>query len=113
MENWLLGNEYFTNNAIAVVGKLAAFAENYNLYQNVPNPFKISTRIKFYIPESSFVKLEVYNVLGEVVCVAVNETLDKGEHLVTLNAAGLSAGTYMYRLTTNGFTETKQMDIIK
>jgi PKD repeat protein len=113
VENWLLGNEYFTNNAIAVVGKLAAFAENYNLYQNVPNPFKISTRIKFYIPESSFVKLEVYNVLGEVVCVAVNETLDKGEHLVTLNAAGLSAGTYMYRLTTNGFTETKQMDIIK
>jgi len=112
VENWVKGNEYFESNGISLVGKFASI-DNFRLYQNTPNPFRVSTRINFYLPESSYVKLEVYNILGEVVRVLVSETLDQGVHQVTLNPAEMSPGTYMYRITTNSFTETKQMDFIK
>ncbi len=48
----------------------------YQLYQNYPNPFNPSTTIKYSIPEDGFVKLAVYNMLGEEVATIVKQVTE-------------------------------------
>jgi Tol biopolymer transport system component len=70
----------------------------FSLLQNYPNPFNPSTLIKYSVPENSFVKLSVYNLIGEEVSVLVNKEVDAGFYEVEFNAANLPSGTYFYRL---------------
>ena len=82
--------------------------------QNYPNPFNPSTLIKYSVPENGFVKLSVYNLIGEEVSVLVNETVDAGFYEVTFSAiGGLPSGTYFYRLQAGNFVETKKMVLMK
>ena len=72
------------------------------LEQNYPNPFNPSTNIRFSIPKSSFVKLAVYNLIGEEVAVLINGNLNPGYHDVNFNASGLPSGVYFCRLQNEG-----------
>jgi hypothetical protein len=83
------------------------------LEQNYPNPFNPSTSIKYSVPENGFVKLSVYNLVGEEVSVLVNETVDAGFYEATFNAANLPSGTYFYRLQVGTKVETKKMILLK
>lgn len=87
--------------------------EKFNLYNNYPNPFNPNTVIKFDISKSQFVKLTVYNMLGEEVTYLVNENLSPGSYSVDFNASYLSSGMYFYRIETPGFVQTKRMVLIK
>ena len=86
---------------------------DYNLYQNFPNPFNPATTIKYQIPELSFVTLKVYDVLGSEIITLVNEEVPIGSYKVEFNAANLSSGVYFYRLQTGSFVETKKMMLMK
>ena len=83
------------------------------LEQNYPNPFNPTTSIRFNLPQSSFVSLKVYNLLGNEVATLVNERLASGKKSVSFDASELSSGVYIYRLTTEGFTQTRKMTLIK
>ena len=83
------------------------------LDQNYPNPFNPSTLIKYSVPENGFVKLSVYNLIGEEVSVLVNETVDAGFYEVTFNAANLPSGTYFYRLQAGNTVQVKKMILLK
>jgi aminopeptidase N len=92
----------------------------YKLDQNFPNPFNPSTTIKYQIPENSFVTLNVYDVLGNLIATLVNNELPAGSYEVEYNSVGLSSGIYFYRLQVypaNGgagsFVETKKMVLLK
>jgi hypothetical protein len=92
----------------------------YKLDQNFPNPFNPSTTIKYQIPENSFVTLNVYDVLGNLITTLVNNELPAGSYEVEYNSVGLSSGIYFYRLQVypaNGgagsFVETKKMVLLK
>jgi len=87
--------------------------DNFALYQNYPNPFNPSSTISFGLPESGNVKLNIYNVLGEVVTELVNENLDAGFHQVQFSASNLTSGIYFYSISVNGFTQVKKMNLIK
>ncbi len=87
--------------------------EHFNLKQNFPNPFNPSTTIDFTIPQSSFINLKVYNVLGEEVATLVNETKASGNYEVNFNAANLSSGIYFYKLQAGSLTESKKMVLLK
>ena len=56
----------------------------YSLEQNYPNPFNPSTTIKYSIQKDGFVKLAVYNLLGEEVTVLVNNEQKAGRYEVML-----------------------------
>ena len=88
-------------------------ADAYKLYQNVPNPFNGTTTIKFYVPENAEVAISVYNMLGERVSEVTNDIFNTGKHEVVFNSYKLSQGTYFVRMTTEGFTATKNMNIVK
>jgi hypothetical protein len=86
---------------------------DYKLEQNYPNPFNPTTTIKFSIPEQSFVKLEVFNSLGEKVSTLVSEELNAGNFKYEWNAEGLTSGVYLYRLYTEDYTQTKKLLLMK
>jgi hypothetical protein len=116
VESWSEGNEYFESNAIAVVEKFLApvtVTDNFILFQNIPNPFSNSTEIKFYLPVHSNAKLEIFNVLGELMEVLVSDELDKGTYTVNFGGINYISGVYFYRLTTDTYTATKTMNIIR
>jgi hypothetical protein len=87
--------------------------EKYNLSQNYPNPFNPTTLLRFSLPNSSFVKLKVYNLLGEEVKTLLNEYKAKGFHNITFDASGLPSGIYIYRLITGEYTSSKKMILEK
>lgn len=88
-------------------------ASGYKLFENYPNPFNPTTTIMFSIPQSGFVKIEVYDVLGRAVETLVDGPVGAGEHEVSLDASGLSSGVYFYRMTCGGFAQTNKMLLIK
>lgn len=85
----------------------------YKLEQNYPNPFNPSTTIQFSIPQSEFVSLKVYDILGNEVANPVNQYLEQGSYKVQFNAASLASGVYFYQLITGSYSETKKMNLIK
>jgi hypothetical protein len=61
----------------------------YSLSQNYPNPFNPETKINYSIPENSFVTIKVYDILGNLKAILVNENKPAGSYFVNFNAAGL------------------------
>ncbi len=86
---------------------------SFALKQNFPNPFNPSTTISFNVPQSSFVSLKVYDMLGQEVTTLVNERLAAGSKSISFNASGLASGVYVYRLVAGGFTQTRKMTLVK
>ncbi len=87
--------------------------KEYSLSQNFPNPFNPSTTIQFAIPNSQFVILKIYDVLGREVAKLVEGELNPGELSVVLDAKSLASGVYFYQLRAGIFIQTKKMLIIK
>jgi len=86
---------------------------NYSLAQNFPNPFNPSTTINFTIPNSEFVTLKVYNILGSEVATLVNENLSAGSYKYNFDAQNLASGVYLYELSAGNFREIKKMNLLK
>jgi hypothetical protein len=85
----------------------------FQLLPNYPNPFNPTTTIKYSIPSDGFVKLRVFNTLGEEVSTLVNEFKSAGNYEVSFNAANLNSGVYFYKLQAGNFVETKKMILMK
>jgi len=83
------------------------------LEQNYPNPFNPTTKIRYSIPEYSFVALKVFNLLGEEIETLVNAEQSVGIYEATFDASGLSSGIYFYTLKTDNFSSSKKMILIK
>ena len=83
------------------------------LEQNFPNPFNPSTTIMWKQSADGKVKLKIYNLLGKEIAVLVNGEKKAGLNSVTFNASNMTSGVYFYRLEAAGYTEMKQMMLIK
>ena len=69
------------------------------LQQNYPNPFNPATTIAFSLPQSGFVTVKVYNLLGEEVANLLEAHKPAGRHAVNFDASTLASGLYYYTLT--------------
>ena len=78
--------------------------ENFELSQNYPNPFNPSTKIDFNLPSESYVKISVYNLLGEKVKELLNSRESAGKHSANFYAGGLASGVYIYQVTAESIT---------
>ena len=90
-----------------------AMPVNYALFQNSPNPFNPSTTIRYQLPSESKVIVKLYDILGNEVSTLVNEVKQPGVYEVELNAQNLASGTYIYRLVSGGFSETRKMVLLR
>jgi hypothetical protein len=82
-------------------------------YQNFPNPFNPSTRIKFNIPYGTEVKLFIYDINGKLISKLLNKYLAQGVHEIEINCSGLSNGIYFYQLQTGKYSQSRKMLLIK
>ncbi len=85
----------------------------YSLSQNYPNPFNPLTQIEYSIPRPGWVRLEVYNILGEKVATLVDREQQPGNYRIGWDARDLRSGIYFCRMQAGSFTFTRRMVLLK
>ena len=108
---YILTNKF--DEVMPVEGEVNEIPSSYGLFQNYPNPFNPSTTIKYSIADDGFVKLSVYNMLGEEIANLVNAQQRAGNYEVNFNAGNLASGVYVYRLETLNFTSSKKLILLR
>jgi len=107
------GLAYSTYIVVSVDDENNSLPEQFSLEQNYPNPFNSSTKIRYQIPELSFVAIKIYDVLGNEITTLVNQEKPIGNYEVEFDADALSSGIYFYRLKAGNFVQTKKMILMK
>jgi photosystem II stability/assembly factor-like uncharacterized protein len=117
------GGTYLKSNILSTITP-----NNFMLFQNFPNPFNPSTKIRFSVPSGKFdiptplppfrkgetkVSLKIYDILGREVSTLVNEQLKPGTYDVEWDGSNFSSGVYYYKLVSGDFVETKKMVLLK
>ena len=87
--------------------------DRFHLFQNYPNPFNQSTTIEFTIPRPTYGKLVVYDVLGRIIDVVIEDNFEPNQYIQTYDASHLSSGVYFYVLTTDDFVDVKRMILLR
>ncbi|MGN8225642.1 BspA family leucine-rich repeat surface protein [Gracilimonas sp. BCB1] len=101
-------------NFITSAELMAQLPDEFELNQNYPNPFNPTTVIRYGVPQSSEVRLEVFDMLGRKVATLVNgERQRAGWHQVNFDASRLASGMYLYRIVAGKYVQTKKMMLIK
>jgi outer membrane protein assembly factor BamB len=101
------------------VASVAAYLpQQYFLSQNYPNPFNSGTTIKYELPKAGYMKLSIFNLMGQEVKVLVDEYKESGIYEVYWNGKinegdEAGSGVYIYKLEVGKFVKTKKMLIIK
>ena len=90
----------------------------FELYQNYPNPFNPSTTIRYDVGESSIVKLDIFNIQGQLIATLVDEYKSAGTHHAywdgrNRSGSNCSSGVYIYQLSTPSARMNKQMVLVK
>ena len=88
-----------------------ALPQDFSLGQNYPNPFNPSTIIPYQLSVSAYVRLEVFNLLGQRIATLVDGQRAAGAHTAMWNATG-AAGVYIYRLTMGGASLARRMVLV-
>jgi len=100
-------------------GESFLLPSEFHLEQNYPNPFNPATKIKYSIPSESFVKINIYNSLGQLIDTVTNSTKAAGNYEVVWNAQSVSSGVYFYSINSESvssnksFFDMKKMIVLK
>jgi hypothetical protein len=90
----------------------------FRLADNYPNPFNPETSIQFELPQPCYVKIAVFNLLGQEIKTLVHVDLSAGIHQTVWDGTNqleesVSSGVYLYRIEAGDFIKTKKMMIIR
>ncbi|HWA06025.1 MAG TPA: T9SS type A sorting domain-containing protein [Ignavibacteria bacterium] len=110
-DNGGISRTYFLSLGINTIS--TSIPENFRLEQNFPNPFNPVTKIRFEIPAAGYVNLSIFDVMGQKIETLVNGKMMPGVFEAEFNASKLNSGVYFCRLSTENFSETKKMILIK
>jgi len=92
--------------------------DSYKLSQNYPNPFNPSTTIEYSVQSVNNIQIKIYNSLGQLVKILVNETKNPGEYSAVWDGKDesgilVSSGAYFYQISTKDFVSSKKMILLK
>jgi len=88
------------------------------LHGNYPNPFNPETTIRFSLKDSSPVRINIYNIKGQLIRSLVNNNLTSGNHQIVWNGKdndgrNVGSGIYLYRMESTGYNKTLKMMLMK
>jgi hypothetical protein len=112
------GNRVEVSLLTAKGGAETTIPGDYSLNQNYPNPFNPSTNISFTLGKATRARVEVFNILGALIATPFNGQASAGQNLVVWdgrNDSGelVASGVYLYRLSTDSYSETRKMMLLK
>ncbi|MFC2084104.1 T9SS type A sorting domain-containing protein, partial [Bacteroidota bacterium] len=103
--------------SIITVTSLNDFLTNspkeYKLYQNFPNPFNPTTNIFFSVPKASYVRISIYNLVGEQIDILLMEYKNSGNYNIHYDASHLSSGMYFLKMQASNYIDIKKMVLLK
>jgi hypothetical protein len=85
----------------------------FDLYQNYPNPFNPSTTIKFDIPKTSNVILNIFDATGREIMSKNFSRIEAGSYEYRFDGSKLSSGVYFYKIKAGSFNAVKRMVLVK
>jgi hypothetical protein len=106
---------YF-NQYIVSVGEEPSFSDvprDFALHPAYPNPFNTSTIIRFDLPAASVVKLDIFNIQGQLVKTLIDGRKESGYHRAIFDASGLASGIYLYQLTAGSEVVSGKVVLVK
>lgn len=103
----------FEVNAVTGLGEIPNAPRDFELYQNIPNPFNASTAINFNLAAAADVRIDIYNLLGQRVDVIEMHSLPAGHHNTLWNGADFPSGIYYYRLASGNRSVIGKMTLLK
>lgn len=114
---WVVGNGKIlftqTGGLVSVEQLSVEIPEDFSLYQNFPNPFNPETIIKFDIKNTAHVKLEIFDILGRNISTLIDKKLQTGSYEVSYDMSEMNSGVYFYKLSSESFSKTMKMLLIK
>jgi len=119
-DSWLYMNPTpgLSNTTIMNVEENELYPISFTISQNYPNPFNPNTTINYELFNDSKVNIEVFDISGRTVKELINDHHNIGKYTIDWNAVDdngqkVSAGLYFYSISTEYFTETKKMILLK
>ncbi|MCI0449632.1 MAG: immune inhibitor A [Chlorobi bacterium] len=103
----------YTDGPVGISQNEGVVPKRFAMYQNYPNPFNPVTKVKFDIPRQTFVKITVFDVLGQEIALIVNQNLNAGSYNADFDGSNLPSGIYFYKIEAGEFTVTKKMILVK
>lgn len=90
----------------------------FKLVGNFPNPFNLSTTIRFSLSSVGLTELTIYTMTGQKVCDLVSRRMEAGVHSIVWDGHDqdgkpVSSGIYISQLKTEGKVETRRMTLVK
>ena len=112
----LLSNSDYSANLH--VANFAPSRSMINLHKNYPNPFNPKTTISYSLIKDTFIKLTIYDLIGNQVKTLVNGKERSGNRYIQWDATNqqghpVPAGTYFYKIEADNFSPTKKMILLK
>lgn len=108
----------YTFSPSAVAQTPTSIPSTIELSANYPNPFNPQTTIEFSLKSQSLVKIYIYDMKGSLIRTLLNQDVSAGNHRVSWDGTNeadekVASGTYLYRLQTNDYSETKKMVLVR
>jgi hypothetical protein len=99
-------------------GEVTVLPTGFELKQNYPNPFNPTTTINFAIPQTDWVNITVYNLLGRKITTLVNGVHEQGSYKISWNGMDgnhqpVPSGVYIYSLRSNTVQMNKKMILLR
>ena len=101
-----------TRTATEITCNKNILSDNFGLH-NYPNPFNISTMIRYNLPKNSDVRIEIYDLLGRCVETLISQVQKSGINTVIWNAEDIPSGVYIYKLQAGDYSQSKKCILLK
>ena len=110
------GEFVFENTSLSIENGI--LPKEFALHQNYPNPFNPTTQIHYDLPESEFVSIIIYDVIGRKIKSLININQEAGYRSIAWNATNdlgqpVSNGMYIYTIQAGEFRQTNKMVLLK
>jgi hypothetical protein len=86
---------------------------SYSLDPAYPNPFNPTTTIEFSIPQTEFVTVKVYNLVGHEITTLINDELFTGNYSIKWDGSRQPSGLYLVQIESGSFIKTRKMVLLK
>ena len=99
----------YPSNKEAVLG----IPQDYDLSKAYPNPFNPNTRLHYAVKERGFVDIIIYDLKGQKIFHPVHEMKPAGFYNLNINGGNWASGTYLVKMETKDFRQTRKMVLLK